>query len=117
MDDTWEDFAYKITKTAANTTRENLNIPSLPSQYEHVLEAVALENVTSATTSARLFVTNGVTEYFHRQWTTLTQAVLYYDNTLTLRCGAEEFPGVAFYGATVADVLTAYFRGKRRKVV
>jgi len=112
----WHPFRYKLVLNAVNTTQEDLLMPHLAEQWEHRITNVALVNATSATTYARLKVSAGLIEYFHREWRTLSAANLYYDNTLDLPIAPEEVAGIAFFGATAGDLLTVYIRGLRRPI-
>lgn len=111
----WEFFAYKVRTIGINTTRTDIVFPSPAEQYEHVIESVALEDETTTYDHARLFTTNGVEEYQHREWTSPSAGILYYDNTLKLPVLPGERFGLAFFDITANDVLHAYVRGRRRK--
>jgi len=115
MDD-WQPFHFKLVLLGTNTTQQNIMYTFPNGDWLHRITNVALENLTSATTFARLRVFDGVIEHFHREWRTLSADVLYYDNTLDLPLGVGENVGVAFFGITANDELIVYLRGYRKQL-
>ena len=116
MDFPEERFHYHIITQGTNVTQENVLTPYSPFTYEHTLETVSFRDVDNGVTLARLIDTNGVTDQFLEQWTTLTADVIYGNQGLSIPIRPGSRFGVAFYGITSGDALEVVLTGTRKRL-